>query len=142
MKRIFRNWVACLCLLMAPQNVSAGDLVFTPTNPSFGGSPLNSSHLMGLANTQNEFKPESASRKPQTPSERFAQMLQSRLYAGLADKVSTAIFGEDAEDSGTFKFGDQEIRFSNDGTQVDLVIRNLTTGETTEISVPVAVSGQ
>lgn len=124
----------------APAGTLAGDLVYTPLSPSFGGSPLNSSHLLGLANIQNEFKPESKSLAQQSASERFVQMLQSRLYAGLADKVTNAIFGDNAKNSGTFKFGDQEIQFNNDGSQVDLVIRNLSTGETTEISVPLAVA--
>lgn len=125
-------------LLLAVPAV-AGEVVYTPMNPSFGGSTLNFQYLMGLATAQNSFKGETAAgaaRAPLTASERFAQQLQSRLYAGLAQQVSESIFGENAQPSGHFVFDDQQIDFVNDGQQVTITILNTATGETTEISVP------
>lgn len=34
----------------------AQDIVYEPVNPSFGGNPFNSAHLLGIANAQNDFK--------------------------------------------------------------------------------------
>ena len=43
---------AMLTVGLAGAPAQAGDITYTPVNPSFGGSPLNSSHLLGLANAQ------------------------------------------------------------------------------------------
>ncbi len=61
-------------------NQASADLIYKPIDPSFGGDPFNSSHLMGLANSQNQFnKPKSST--TQTNTERFLSMLESRLYS-------------------------------------------------------------
>lgn len=118
-------------------------------NPSFGGNVFNSAHLMALATTQNEYKrkaEEEAKLKAEqqrtgtTATERFLQLLQSRLYSSLAQQVSEAIFGENAQPQGTLKFDDQEISFINTGTEIQLTIVNFTTGESTEIVVPTLVT--
>jgi curli production assembly/transport component CsgF len=118
---------------------AAADLIYKPINPSFGGEPFNSSHLQGLAGSQNQFK-DSTTRKEQSSSERFLAMLQSRLYSSLASQVADAIFGENAQDSGTITFDDQTISFTNDGTQITLVITDLNTGQVTNIVIPTLVS--
>ena len=35
---------------------TAQDLVYEPVNPSFGGNPFNSAHLLAIANAQNDFE--------------------------------------------------------------------------------------
>jgi curli production assembly/transport component CsgF len=35
---------------------AAGELVYRPVNPSFGGDPFNSSHLLGIANANDRYK--------------------------------------------------------------------------------------
>ncbi|MCX8042556.1 MAG: curli assembly protein CsgF [Desulfobacterota bacterium] len=42
--------------LAAPVATTASELVYTPVNPSFGGSPLNGQWLLGYAGAQNKFK--------------------------------------------------------------------------------------
>lgn len=39
-----------VALLVAPIEGMTQDLVYQPVNPSFGGSPLNSGHLLSIAN--------------------------------------------------------------------------------------------
>lgn len=114
------------------------DLVYRPINPSFGGDPFNSNHLQGLAATQNQFKDdgESSSSSSQSATERFVSMLQSRLYSSLASQVAGAIFGEDAQPSGTIVFDDQQISFVNTGTQIQLTVTDFSTGKVTNISIP------
>lgn len=43
---------AALALATGP--ASAGQLIYTPVNPSFGGNPLNGSYLMSVANQENQ----------------------------------------------------------------------------------------
>src|SRR3546814_11621565 len=52
------SWRALLLLSFSSiaGTASAQDMVYTPINPSFGGNPFNSSHLIGIANAQNNFK--------------------------------------------------------------------------------------
>jgi len=146
MRGFFVRLAVSLVLLVSGGAASAfaGDLIFTPVNPSFGGSPLNSNHLIGLANAQNEHKRKSdqsnALGNSLSSTERFLQMLQSRLYSSLAEQVSNSIFGPDAQQQGRIKFQDQEVSFINTGTEIRLAITDFTTGQITEIVVPTLIT--
>jgi curli production assembly/transport component CsgF len=132
-KPIFAAILACLLAMATP---AAADLIYKPINPSFGGDSFNSSHLQGLAGSQNQFKEGSKSQASQSSSERFLQMLESRLYSSLATQVADAIFGESAQDHGTITFDDQTIEFTNADGKIDLIITDLNTGQITNISIP------
>jgi curli production assembly/transport component CsgF len=112
------------------------DIIYRPINPSFGGDPFNSSHLQGLAGAENQFTKKASASQSQSDADRFVSMLQSQLYASLADKVAQAIFGENAQQTGTVKFDTQEVHFVNTGKSIDITITNFATGEVTNISVP------
>lgn len=128
--------IVCACFAVFSFGASASaDIVYKPINPSFGGDPFNSSHLQGLAASQNEYK-DSGSQSAQSESERFVSMLQSRLYSSLASQVSDAIFGENAQQDGTITFDDQQISFTNTGSAINLVITDFGTGQVTNISIP------
>lgn len=121
--------------------VSAQDLVYTPINPSFGGNPFNSSHLLGIANAQNDFTdPNSrATTARQSQSDLFIRQLQSRLLSSLAGEVTEAIFGDgetEPRESGTIRFGDQTISFLRGMESVQLEIVNAADGSVTEIEIP------
>jgi curli production assembly/transport component CsgF len=123
------------CFLLALASPAAADMVYKPFNPSFGGDSFNSSHLQGMAGLQNEYKPKSSS-SMQTNSQRFISMLESRLYSSLASQVSEAIFGENAQPSGTITFNDQTISFENNGVQIELTVVDAATGQVTHIVIP------
>jgi curli production assembly/transport component CsgF len=124
-----------VCLFTCPVNYARADLIYRPINPSFGGDPFNSNHLQGLAGTQNAFKAESKA-KTQSATDRFLSMLQSRLYSALAGQVADAIFGENAQPTGTITFDDQQVSFNNNGVEIEITILNISTGEVTNITVP------
>ena len=87
-------------LLSTP--ASASELVFQFTNPSFGGNPFNSSHLLGIANAQNDYTdPDAVDRSD--PAAQFLRTLQSRLLSSLATQITDIIFGDDAQNSGLIK---------------------------------------
>lgn len=113
----------------------AQDIVYTPVNPSFGGNPFNSPHLLGIANAQNNFKdPKAAASGSQ--ADIFARQLQSRLLSALSSQIVDAIFGENPQERGTIRFGDQTIEFVRGLDSVTLTITNTKTGEVTVIVVP------
>jgi len=115
------------------------DIVYTPINPSFGGNPFNSAHLLSIANAQNDFEPEPAETSTQSDLDRFIRSLQSRLLSSLSSQVANAIFGEDAQDEGTIVFGDQTISFVRGLDGIELTITEAD-GSQTVITVPVFTS--
>lgn len=115
--------------------VAASDMVYTPNNPSFGGNPFNSAHLLGIANSINKYKDPNAVNS-QDPAQQFLRTLQSRLLSSLATQITDLIFGPNAQESGTIRFGDQMIEFVRSLDSVTLIITNLADGTTTEIVVP------
>jgi curli production assembly/transport component CsgF len=106
------------------------------TNPSFGGNPFNSSHLLAIANLDRPDKPRDET-APLTEGELFAQQLRSRLLSALSSSLVQAITGSAPGTSGEFIVGDQTIRFERTLTQITVTILDNVTGETTTITVPV-----
>jgi curli production assembly/transport component CsgF len=126
----------------------AGDLIYTPINPSFGGSAFNSGHLLALANAQNQPKREEEERKERERAaksaksaasasfDRFLQSLQSKLYSSLAQQVSNVISNENSA-AGKITFQDQEVSYVKTHDEIILTVTDLTTGQVSEIIVPV-----
>lgn len=123
-----------LCLVSAT-SVDAQDITYQPVNPSFGGNPFNSNHLLGVANAQNDFRdPRTTSTTSQ--ADIFARQLQSRLLSSLSSQIVDAIFGDNPQEQGTISFGGQTIMFFRALDSVTLTITNDDTGEETKIVVP------
>jgi curli production assembly/transport component CsgF len=137
-------------LAAAMPAASAGDLVYTPINPSFGGNPLNSSHLLGTANAQRTATARSTSLtgggtgdSGTTPgssdADLFVRQLQGRLLSALASQVTEAIFGANPQDYGEITFGDTNIIFERTMSSITLTITDPT--GITQIVVPQLVTG-
>lgn len=125
--------IAGVCVSSSAQ---AGDLVYQPINPSFGGNPFNSSHLLAVANSQNKTKDPDAPARG-TEADIFARQLQSRLLSALSSQIVDAIFGENPQESGTIQFGDQTIEFVRG---IDAVTLTITSGgQATTIVIPTFV---
>lgn len=122
--------------LAAP--AAAQDITYEPVDPSFGGNPFNSAHLLGIANAQNDYKdPKAANNNSQ--ADIFARQLQSRLLSALSSQIVDAIFGDNPQERGTIRFGGQTITFVRGLEDVTLTITDDDTGEVTTIVVPTFV---
>lgn len=140
--------VTLVYLLAFACYASAQELVYTPVNPSFGGSPFNSSHLLAIAEIHRPEEPPSSSSLfdsrsiGSTRTSFFVRQLENRILSRLSLDITNAIFGDDAEPSGTFTFGDTELTFETllDGTIVVQITDN-TTGDTTTIEIPAFLTG-
>jgi curli production assembly/transport component CsgF len=117
--------------------VAAGTLLYTPTNPSFGGNPLNGSFLLNEAQAQNHFAQSagsSAASQPLTQGQIFAQELTSQLYSSLANQITQQIFGENAKPNGSFAFDGTTINYQRVGGNIQISIND---GQTiTNVTVP------
>jgi len=124
---------AIFLALAAP--ISAQDLSYEPIDPSFGGNPFNSAHLLGVANAQNDYDdPDRAATNSQ--ADIFARQLQSRLLSALSSQIVDAIFGDNPQERGTISFGGQTINFVRGLTEITLTITDNATGEVTTIVIP------
>jgi len=127
--------LAGVAALAISGTASAQDIVYEPVNPSFGGNPFNSAHLLGIANAQNNFKDPKA-KDSGSQADIFARQLQSRLLSALSSQIVDAIFGENPQEHGIIKFGGQTIEFTRGLEEVTLVITDDSTGEVTTIVIP------
>lgn len=141
LKHVSRAALVVAVIGLAGFPASAQELVYTPVNPSFGGDSFNSSHLLAIANAQNDYKDPDSETTGSTQIDQFLRQLQSRLLSSLAAEVNDAIFGENPQESGTITFGDQTITFVRLLDSVSLTITDTTTGAVTEISIPLLGDG-
>ncbi len=120
----------------------AGELVYRPVSPGFGGSPFNTDYVFGTAErAQSDPNGKDDDRRFGTDRrstlDTFAQTLQARLLGQVSDDIVTAIFGENARDEGRFEVAGTVIEFQRQGDQINLVITDTANGQSTTIDVPV-----
>ena len=128
--------VAVWASALAASPATGSSLTYQPINPSFGGSPFNSAHLLSIANAQNKYE-DPASKAANDPAKQFVDQLQSRLLSTVASQIADKIFGANPADSGHFVFGDQVIDFVRGVESVTLTIFNSVTNTTTKITLPI-----
>lgn len=116
-KLIFAAVFAISFQLAAAGTASATELVYTPVNPHFGGSPLNGSVLLNAAQAQNKTKdPDSALNKPDSALQQFNESLQRSVLGRLAAAATSNILGPNGQlIPGTVETGDFLITISDTG---------------------------
>lgn len=107
--------IAIAFLSFAVPLASADELKFGFVNPSFGGNPFNSAHLLGTAQAQNTHKEE-----VNLNFDRFNSDLQETL-----SRPEIRIVGDTLVQTATAKDG---------STVIDIV--DLTTSEVTQVVIP------
>lgn len=126
---------------------NASELVYKPINPSFGGSPLNGSFLLGKAQSQNKHKAEI---NKKSYAEKFQESLERAYINKMVREITDLAFGDtcdvatDAEcdpsifnEDSIFTSGDYVIEIITSSTDsITVEITNSLTGETTMIEVP------
>ena len=116
-------------------SAGAGELIYTPVNPTFGGNPANASGLLANAQAQNNFTAPSTA---QTPLEKFTAQLQSAVLSRLTSTAVNSIFDANGKllEGNTVTAGNYVIAITKDATG-NLVMNTTdkTTGATTVIVV-------
>ena len=120
-----------------PADASAQALVYRPTNPAFGGSPLNYQWLNSSAQAQNAFKPEGRSFR-RDPLADFESTLQRQILSQLSRELISNRFGDDLDltQEGLFDLGEftVEVIPGLDGTSIRIF--NELTGDETTVTIP------
>ncbi|MCH2341018.1 curli assembly protein CsgF [Pseudomonas sp. NPDC047963] len=118
--------------LLLSSGLSATELVYTPVNPSFGGSPLNGAWLLGSAQAQNDTKdPDAIDRSSLTGTsalDRFTSQLESRLLSNLLSTM-------DDPNGGSLETDDFIVNVVNIDGNLTVEITDRLTGEISEIIV-------
>ena len=126
-----------LALLALVPAAAAQQLVYQPTIPAFGGSPLNYSWMLQSAQLQNQFEEEGTSRFVRDPLADFEQSLQRQILNQLGRELISNRFGDlDLTQPGTFNLGDFQIEVVPGIDGISVRVFNLLTGEETIVTVP------
>lgn len=140
--------VGVCAVFLTASSAFAGPLTYQPVNPSFGGSPLNGGWLQSQATAQNIFvrkrqladalaqaTQQAEQRQTATsPASNFAAIINARLLAAVADRITNAIFGENAQQSGTFVVQGTTIAFQQLNGNVQITVNDGTS--TSTVTVP------
>jgi curli production assembly/transport component CsgF len=127
-------------------SASASDLIYTPINPSFGGSPLNGSFLLNKANSQNTH---SAPTNERTYADRLQESLERAYINRIIREITDLAFDEvtlDADGNPIPSIFDDNSIFVSGNFQVELITSNpdslvveitdIVTGEITIVEIP------
>jgi curli production assembly/transport component CsgF len=130
--------VFCLCFL---SQLHAGEIVYTPLSPSFGGHAINGNYLLSKANAQNRHKEHKAEK---TYAERLQESLERSIMSKLVREITDLSFGKTDKDSilnatenQSFTSGDYTINVNvenEDFVEVEMI--NNVTGQITRVEVP------
>lgn len=139
MTNTFAYTLICIAAVMflAPARGAAQDFVYTPTNPAFGGSPVNYSWLLSSANAQNLYKATPDFGFDRDPLASFRRSLQRQILRELTDNILQERLGNvDLSEGGTYSFGTFSIQVVPGPNGINIIIQNLATGEQTTITIP------
>lgn len=134
-----RKYITTIIMILLPLSVSATELVYTPINPSFGGSPLNASMLLNKAQAQNKHK---APIIEQSYAEKFQDSLERTYLNRMVREITDIAFGEDIDESifnqdSIFLSGDYEIQvITSTVDSITVRITNTTDNSIVVIEVP------
>jgi curli production assembly/transport component CsgF len=122
------------------------ELVYTPINPSFGGSPLNGSFLLNKANAQNTH---SAPSNERSYADRLQESLERAYNNRIVREITDLAFNEttfDADGNPIPSIFDDNSIFTSGNFQVELITTNpdslvvqitdTDTGEVTIVEIP------
>lgn len=123
---------------LVPSQAGAQELVHRFINPSFGGNPFYSDHLMTIAGFDRPAEPKDPVDPPQSEEEELLEALQSSLNAQLQSQIRDRILNAQPGQSGNFTLGKTQISFTRTTTETRVTFVNTETGETKVIVIPVA----
>ncbi|KPQ26777.1 MULTISPECIES: curli assembly protein CsgF [unclassified Halomonas] len=109
----------------------AGEMIYEPLNPSFGGDPFMGSYMLNKAQSQDtNSDPDSRDVDRLSSTDRLIQSLESRLISQLLTDVGSGDIGEGGFDSDEFS-----VVVRDEGGQLVVRVIDKLTGDETNISV-------
>lgn len=117
-------------MFLIPTFSVAGELVYRPVNPAFGGNPYNYSWMLESATIQNQNEAD--------PLEDFEDNLNRRILNTLASRIVDSAFGGYGDElrGGHYQFGSYNIDISTEDGGISVDIYDQGNGSSTSVSVP------
>jgi curli production assembly/transport component CsgF len=123
--------------MTAVATVQAGDLVYEPVNPNFGGNPLNGRYLLDGAILQDDnADPNAPTLGPASRFDSFAERLDRAILNQLSRNIVANAFGTGTLQDGTYDTGLSTIVIETTLDSTIITITDNETGEVTIIEVP------
>lgn len=121
-----------------PMKLYAQNLVYTPIDPAFGGSPLSYQWLLSSANAQNRHQDNATSSLYSTdPFDDFTRSLQSQVLGELAQEIVQKRFGDlDLSQKGKYDVGNFSINILPGLNGIDITVFNKNSGDQSTITIP------
>ena len=129
----------CIFLLLCSRNLFAQQLVYTPINPDFGGSPFNAAGMLAEAQAEKTFTANSSSAyNPYgtDPLQNFQSTLNSAILSQLSQKIISQVFGENTLNKGHYQFGSYTVDINPQSDGIHINIQDATNGGQTSVIVP------
>lgn len=136
-------------LVVLASTASAGQLIYTPVNPNFGGNPLNGNYLLSSAQAQNKHQAPSADLGSselgqQTALDRFNQTLEQSMLSRISAAATSQLFDSSGNlIPGTVNTQDFSIVVADAGSGLlSITTTDKSTGQTTSFQVSSSTFGQ
>ena len=139
MYSMLRRTMALLTLLAlgATLPAQAQDLVYTPKNPAFGGSPVNYQWMLNSAKTQNAFQDSGRDRFRRDPLEDFENGLQRQILSQLSRELVSDRFGNlNLQEQGSYDLGEFTVDVTPGLDGINIKVFNKLTGDESTITIP------
>ena len=132
--------------LVCALSVQAGELVYEPVNPAFGGKSLNGAWLLNNAQLQDDTTDpdDEIDAVERTALDRFndtmERLILSRLAAAVIDEFTTTVELSDGStltllSAGSYTIGDFQVDIVVVDDLTTITTTDITTGQTTEIVI-------
>lgn len=134
--RLLRAGVATAAIAFFAQPAAAQELSHRFVNPSFGGNPFYSEHLLAIANIHRPAQPEDPAEDPPTEEELLAAQLRSQFLAQLSADIRQRILTAQDGATGSFDLGTTRISFVRRGNSIEITFLDTGTGQESRIVIP------
>ena len=128
-----------LLAVVGAATARATELVYTPVNPVFGGSPLNGPVLLNNAQAQNnQTDPDLEVRRDKSPLQQLNETLERLVVSRVASAAAGGVIRQDGTlQPGTIQTANFLISIENTDVsgRLRVTTTDLTTGQTTSFEV-------
>ena len=132
-----------LLLLGGLGSLQAQDLLYSPSNPAFGGNTFNYQWLLSSATAQNGLTdPDAADpvtgrfNNRRTSLDDFTETLNRQLLNSVTRQLFDAQFGSGGLQPGTFTLGNFQVEVVETAGGLSITIIDIVNGGTTEVTIP------
>ncbi len=137
-----------LLLILLPSLLLGSEIVFEFKSPTFNGVGYSSHQLSkeqisfnrrkSIADEIKSIALQAELAESRSALNTFLSSLQARIYSELAKQVTDQLFSDDGQESGTFTIEGSTINwYKSADNQIYLNINDVTTGDSTEIIIPI-----